>query len=316
MSSPEEFLAKYEIESELGKGGMGVVYRARQVSLDRPVAVKMLAKELAEDERFVRRFTEEARAIARMRNHPNIVEVYDFVDARDNLYIVMELVEGEPLNRLIQRQGRFLPSEAIAILVPVARAIAHAHLAGVIHRDIKPENIIVDKTGRVKVMDFGVAHLSDAVQKTQTGLVLGTPLYMSPEQARGRAIDGRSDIYSLGVLLYHLLTGQPPFDGDTALSIAMKHVSDAPPPPRSVDPSIPEIIEQAILKAMAKNPDDRFQTAGDFADFLETSDVRQALVQVPTQARMHGAATLLEQMPTEVADRGERIGTGTAAADA
>jgi len=299
MAGKNEFQEKYEILGEIGKGGMGVVYKARQISLDRPVAVKMLAKELADNELFIQRFTEEARAIARMRNHENIVEVYDFIETDENFYIVMEYVEGESLSRILKRRGRLPLAESADILARMARALHHAHLAGVIHRDIKPENILIDKRGRLKVMDFGVAHLSGANHKTQTGMVLGTPLYMSPEQARGTTVDARSDIYSMGVLLYQCVTGALPFTADSPIAIAMKHVTQAPIPPRAIDPAIPERLERGILKTLAKDPAQRFQTADEFAEFLEDPELRAVLSAPPhLDALLHSAATLIGTMPT------------------
>ena len=319
MTGKNEFQEKYEILGEIGKGGMGVVYKARQISLDRPVAVKMLAKELADNEMFIQRFTEEARAIARMRNHENIVEVYDFIETDEKFYIVMEYVEGESLSRILKRRGRLPLAESADLLARMARALHHAHLAGVIHRDIKPENILIDKRGRLKVMDFGVAHLSGASHKTQTGMVLGTPLYMSPEQARGTTVDARSDIYSMGVLLYQCVTGALPFTADSPIAIAMKHVNQAPIPPRAIDPAIPERLERGILKTLAKDPAKRFQTADEFAEFLEDPELKAVLsAPPPLDALLHSAATLIGTMPTvegEPATAVERLQARGADAD-
>ncbi len=259
MTQPIEELAdRFEYVCELGKGGMGVVYMAQQISLNRPVAIKMLARELSSNKSLVNRFVEEARAIARMRNHPGIVEVYDYLKTEDNFYIVMEFVDGEALNDVLRSRKCLPMHEALELVVSVSQAIGHAHAAGVVHRDIKPENIMVLPGNRVKVMDFGIAHLTDSTNLTRTGTVLGTPRYMSPEQAGGKSVDRRSDIYALGVLLFQLTTAKLPFDADTAIALAMMHINEIPPPPRKINPAISIRLEKLILKALEKNPDDRF----------------------------------------------------------
>ncbi|MFP4380782.1 MAG: protein kinase domain-containing protein [Candidatus Sumerlaeia bacterium] len=302
MTEHGDLLEKYEIAEKIGKGGMGLVYRARQKSLDRPVAIKMLARELADSAEYVERFIAEAKTIARMRNHPNIVEVYDFIETPENFYIVMELVEGQPLNRLMQQEGRLPMEQSLTIMSEVARALDHAHQADVVHRDIKPENVFVDNHNHVKVMDFGVAHLvGGGGTKTRTGLVLGTPTYMSPEQARGDKVDARTDIYAMGVLLFQLATGSLPFVADTALAVAMKQITDDPPRPRDLNPLIPDLLEAAILKALKKNPDERFQTAREFADFLESAEMKQALGESRKAGlEMENIETVVDASPLQI----------------
>jgi len=297
MTGKNKFQEEYELLEKIGKGGMGVVHKARQISLNRLVAVKMLAPEFVGDEEFIHRLTREAHVIARMRNHENIVEVYDFIETDENFYIVMEYVEGESLSQVLKRKDRLSPAESAEILARIAHALHHAHKAGVIHRDIKPENILIDKRGRLKVMDFGLAHLFDTTHKTRTGAVLGTPHYMAPEQAQGKTVDARSDIYSMGVLLYRCVTGTLPFTGDSPIAIAMKHVNEAPPLPRSIVPSIPEKLEKGILKALEKDPANRFQTAKEFAEFLEDPEFKVLLSRPPGDPSFHSAPTLIGTIP-------------------
>ena len=307
MTGKNEFLEKYELLEEIGKGGMGVVHKARQISLNRFVAVKMLAPEFVGDEEFVRRFTREAHAIAQL-DHENIVKVHEFIKDDENFCIVMEYVEGEPLSQILKRKHLFSLAESVDILTRIARALHHAHEAGVVHRDIKPENILMDKRGRLKVMDFGLAHLSDTSHKTQTGAFLGTPHYMAPEQALGKKVDARSDVYSMGVLLYRCVTGTLPFEGDyPAVVIARKHVDEAPPSPRSIVPAIPEKLEQGILKALEKDPANRFQTAKEFAEFLEDPELKVLLSRPPGDPSFHSAPTLSRTIPPPAASSLDKI---------
>lgn len=251
---------RYEIEEKLGHGGMATVYRGRDRVLGRPVAVKMLAQRYAGDEKFVTRFRREAQASARL-NHENIVSVFDTGDTDGQHYIVMELVEGETLADLLKREGQLSPELAARIAGRVARALHAAHGEGIVHRDVKPGNVMLTPAGEVKVMDFGIARAATDETLTQTGMVLGTASYLSPEQSRGDPVDHRSDVYALGCVIYEMLTGQPPFTGGSPLSVAYKHVNDAPEPVSRVNPSVPPDLEAAVMRALEKDPDARFPSA-------------------------------------------------------
>jgi serine/threonine protein kinase len=264
---------KYRIEKLIGEGGMGRVYAARHLLLDRAIAVKVLNSSMHRDSRTGERFRREAQAAGRIQ-HPNAVIIHDFGITQDgNAYLVMELLQGASLRSLIQRHRRLSPELASEILSQVSAAIDQAHALGIVHRDLKPDNIMVDERsdGRlsVKVLDFGIAKLKDLteqnIQLTGTGMVIGTVHYMSPEQCRATELDGRSDIYSLGVVVFEMLTGRVPFDATTPTAVIVSHVNDEPPAPRGFNPDIPEAAQRVVLSALAKRPEDRPQTAGDLA---------------------------------------------------
>jgi hypothetical protein len=262
-------LKKYQIVEQVGKGGMATVFKAFQPGLDRYVAVKVLPAYYAHEEGFEERFTREAKAIARL-DDPNILPVYDFGQDDGLSYIVMKYVSGGTLK---DRLGRPLASkEALAILKQIAGALDHAHDVGILHRDVKPGNILIDEKGWVYLSDFGLAKMVEgSVQLTGTGTGVGTPAYMSPEQGQGLSVDERTDVYSLGVILYEMLTGRVPYEAETPMAVVVKHISSPLPLPRSVNPNIPESVERVILKALAKDPDDRFSRAGDLVIALETA---------------------------------------------
>ena len=250
---------RYEILEVIGTGGMAVVYKARCHRLNRLVAIKILKDEYSQDEEFRRRFHAESQAVA-MLNHPNIVSVYD-VSHSDNVdYIVMELIDGITLKQYMEQKGVLNWREALHFSTQIAKALEHAHSRGIIHRDIKPHNIMVLKDGSVKVADFGIARVSSA-QSTLTREALGSVHYISPEQAKGGRIDYRSDLYSLGVVMYEMLTGHPPYDGETPVSVAIQHINAKAIPPRVLNPQIPEGLEQITMHAMAADLEDRYESA-------------------------------------------------------
>ena len=262
--------ARYEIKQHIARGGMAEVFLARDLLLDRPVALKVLFPEFATDRSFVERFRREARAAANL-NHPNIVSVYDWGEEDGTYFIVMEYVKGRSLRQLIRTEGPLHPQRVAEIGAEIASALAFAHQNGVIHRDIKPGNVVISPSGQVKVTDFGIARAAGNAQEalTQTGVVMGTATYFSPEQAQGRPIDPRSDVYALGVVLYEMLAGRPPFYNENPVTVAYQHVREAPVPPSRRNPDVPPPLEAIVLKALAKNPANRYASAQDLrADLL------------------------------------------------
>lgn len=260
---------RYEILDAIGVGGMAMVYKAYCHRLHRFVAVKILRKDLASDAEFRRRFHDEAQAVA-MLSHPNIVSVYDVSRDQDLEYIVMELIDGITLKQYMKKKGGILSwREALHYMTQIMRALSHAHSRGIIHRDIKPQNIMVLRDGSVRVADFGIARVMSAAQNTLTQEALGSVHYISPEQARGSHIDERADLYSAGVVLYEMLTGRLPFEGDSPVSVAIQHISSIPLSPRELNPEIPEALEAITLKAMASNVDRRYMNAEEMIRDLE-----------------------------------------------
>ena len=255
---------RYRLESVIGTGGMGQVWRAVDETLQRPVAVKVLRPQALEAEGFLQRFRAEALHSARLQ-HPNIVTVHDFGEGRHSAFLVMELVDGEPLSAIIARRKGLPPSEVRDILYQMALALRAAHEAGVVHRDVKPANIVVDANGYARLTDFGVARALGGSQLTQAGEFLGTANYVSPEQAQGQPASPASDLYSLAVIGHELLTGQPPFDGDSLISTALAHVIRPAPP---LPDSVPEPLRTTVMAGLAKKPEDRPAGAGAFVDAL------------------------------------------------
>ena len=250
---------RYEILERIGTGGMAVVYKAKCHYLNRLVAIKILKSDLAQDEDFRRRFNAESQAVAQL-SHPNIVSVYDVSKGGDVEYIVMELIDGITLKQYMEKRGQLSWRESLHFITQIMRALSHAHSRGIVHRDIKPQNIMVLRDGSVKVADFGIACLADSAQ-TLTQEALGSVHYISPEQARGDRPDARSDIYSSGVVLYEMLTGRLPFEGESAVSVAIQHLSSIPLAPREINPDIPEQLELICMKAMAPDLEHRYQSA-------------------------------------------------------
>jgi eukaryotic-like serine/threonine-protein kinase len=303
MTQPRLLGGRYELDGVVGRGGMAEVYRARDIRLDRIVAIKTLRADLARDQIFQARFRREAQSAASL-NHPNIVAVYDtgedMATGTPIPYIVMEFVDGRTVRDLLQDGHRLLPERSLEIIDGVLRALDYSHTAGIVHRDIKPGNVMVTRNGDIKVMDFGIARaMSDAqATMTQTAQVIGTAQYLSPEQARGERVDARSDLYSTGCLLYELLTGRPPFTGDSPVAIAYQHVRENPVPPSQVDPDVPPWADAIVLKAMAKSPADRYQTAADMrADLQRAASGLPVAAAPPTRADMYQGTRMMSTDP-------------------
>jgi eukaryotic-like serine/threonine-protein kinase len=303
-SQPKLVGGRYELGELLGRGGMAEVHRALDLRLGRPVAVKELRADLATDPTFQARFRREAQSAAGL-NHPTIVAVYDTGEETNPLtgtsipYIVMELVEGQTLRDVLREGRKLLPERALELTVGVLDALSYSHKAGIVHRDIKPANVMLTPTGQVKVMDFGIARAvaDTSATMTQTAAVIGTAQYLSPEQARGETVDARSDIYSAGCLLYELLVGRPPFVGDSPVSVAYQHVREQPVPPSQLDPEITPDIDAITLKALAKDADDRYQSAREFKnDITRVLAGQQATAAIPRPVPE-------SEVPTRVATR-------------
>jgi eukaryotic-like serine/threonine-protein kinase len=310
---------KYRVEQMIGEGGMGKVYKATQLALDKPVVLKVLRQALLGDERTVARFQREAKAASRL-NHPNSISVLDFGQADDGaMFIAMEYIQGKDLHQILSREWPLPESRVMRLLSQVLSALADAHSAGVIHRDLKPENIMVSQSRSepdfVKVLDFGIAKIVDGTDEdgpalTRAGFVCGTPEYMSPEQARGAKLDHRSDLYAVGVILYQLVSGLLPFDSDSAVGFATKHLTEIPPPPtkRRPEARVSPAMERLIMKALSKNPDERPQTAEQFrAELLAIDKERRAAVgrragpaSVPSFPSVPRKVTPLDQQDTNV----------------
>src|SRR5436190_9276076 len=286
---------RYRLESKLGSGGMSTVFLARDETLERWVAVKVMRREISDQPDQIERFRREARAVAQL-SHPNVVAVIDAGEDGGYPYIVFEYVEGETLKQRIDRLGRLPVDEAAAYAIEIGRGLAAAHARRMVHRDIKPQNVLIDAEGRAKVTDFGIARSLESDGLTKTGRVLGTTDYVSPEQAMGHEVDPRSDIYSLGVLLYEMLSGEPPFKAETVVGVAMKHVNDPMPDIQALRPDASAALARVVENSTGKEPSKRYR---DMNDML--ADLEAALeVEVARSGRASGEATsVLESVPAD-----------------
>ena len=293
------FDGRYRIVRKLGAGGMANVYLAEDEDLGRRVAIKILNDRYANDDLFIERFRREAKSAAAL-SHPNIVSVYDRGEAEGTYYIAMEVIEGRSLKELIMTRGPLPIAQALAYTHEILDALRFAHRHGIIHRDIKPHNILIGE--RLKVTDFGIAR-AGASQMTEAGSIMGTAQYLSPEQARGAPVSASSDLYSAGIVLYEMLTGKVPFSGDSAIEIAMKHLNDPPKPPSKIRPEIPDELDAVVLRALSKNPEDRYQTAEEFSEDLHRVEAGLPLAPETSEAAtalLAGAALVGDGGSTEV----------------
>ncbi len=302
-------LGRYEMLSELGQGAMGVVYKARDPLIDRVVAIKTINLGLALDEKeeYEGRFYQEARAAGRL-NHPNIVTIYDVGKSGNIAFIAMEFLQGSELRDLLREERSMPVSQIIEIVAQVAEGLSYAHQHGIVHRDIKPSNIMLVRDGRIKITDFGIARMPSSAVHTQTGMVLGSPKYMSPEQVLGKEIDRRSDIFSLGVMLYEMLTGTSPFVGENVNAIMYQTLNLVPPAPGTLNPDVPDMLNFIVAKALAKGVEDRYQNALDLAKDLRAcrdtlpSQERKAQPVPAEKTRLNGLA---------IADQAEEVAPST-----
>ncbi|HKL89076.1 MAG TPA: protein kinase, partial [Salinibacter sp.] len=284
-SNPETLVrdamaAEYDIEKELGRGGMAIVYKAVQENLGREVALKVLPQGMTHDRKMLERFHREAQSAAQL-NHPHIVTIFDEGEMNGVHYMAMEYLEGRDLHEIVQEKGPVPPKQAVSLIAPMAEALGYAHNEGTVHRDVKSSNVMVTDVGRPVLMDFGIAYAGSDARLTQTGTVLGTPEYMSPEQARGNDVDARGDLYSLGVVLYEALTGKLPHTGGHPMSVVYKVLHESYTPPRQIRSEIPEWLEQIVAKLLKKEPEDRYQTGKDVAEALQAEDPGEH-VEVPS----------------------------------
>jgi serine/threonine-protein kinase len=313
-------LGKYRVLEPLGSGGMARVYRAYHPKLDRYVAIKVLRSDLVEDPTFLARFRQEAQSVAGLR-HPNIIQVFDFDVEEDLYYMVMELLDGDSLHTRLNdyrvRRSQIPYGEIACILLNVLNGLAYAHAEGMIHRDLKPANILLTLKGEAVLADFGIAQIVGSTQHTVSGALLGTLNYMAPEQGLEGICDVRSDIYSMGIVFYEMLTQQPPYHADTPLAILMKHINDPLPIPHQIDPTIPLALERVVLKALAKEPDDRYQTAVEMAEAVRESVVA-ADIELPARISLPLSFSTRQAPAESVAvisgtARGELVGADFAA---
>jgi tRNA A-37 threonylcarbamoyl transferase component Bud32/sugar lactone lactonase YvrE len=304
---------EYEVEKELGRGGMAIVYKAVQENLGREVALKVLPQGMTHDEKLLERFHREARSAAQL-SHPNIVTIFDEGEIEGVHYMAMEYLSGRDLHEIVQEQGAVDPKKAVSLIAPIAEALSYAHGQDTIHRDVKSSNVMVTDIGRPVLMDFGIAYASSESRLTQTGTVLGTPEYMSPEQARGDEVDARSDLYSLGVVLYEAVTGDMPHTGGHPMSVVYKVLHEGYTPPSDLNPDVPDWMEQIVAKLLKKDPGERFQDGAEAAEALRTQDPGEP-VELPSPPSGDGSATPGESVPVGAETGGGSDGGGNANAE-
>jgi serine/threonine-protein kinase len=306
-------LGRYEVVSELGQGAMGVVYKATDPLIDRIVAIKTINLSLAQEERdeYEGRFYQEAKAAGRL-SHPNIVTIYDVGRSGDIAYIAMEFLQGRELRDILNDDQLLPVSQVIDIVAQVAQGLAYAHEHGIVHRDIKPSNIMVGRDGHVKITDFGIARMASAAVRTQTGMVLGSPKYMSPEQVMGKLADQRSDIFSLGVMLYEMLTGQAPFTGENVNAIMYQTLNSIPQPPSVLNAGVPDMLNFIVAKALAKDLEHRYQNAADLANDLRACRDSLPRNSAPVDFAKPARSAVLQDATPVVVDSDEEMNTGAA----
>ncbi|GCF07431.1 protein kinase domain-containing protein [Dictyobacter arantiisoli] len=292
---------RYQLQDPIGRGGMATIYRGRDMRMDRTVAIKVLREVYSTDPKFVTRFQREAKAASALQ-HPNIVQVYDYGQSDGNYFIVMELIEGTDLRRYLRSRGVLAIDRAVIIAHDVALGLGAAHRRSIVHRDVKPQNILVGRDGSIKLVDFGIASVYkdiNAERLTTTGMTLGTVQYYAPEQAQGEIVNPAADVYALGIVMYEMLTGRPPFDGDTPVAVAMQHIQDAPIPPSQLNPNIPPALEEIILRCLEKIPEMRFRDGSTLARALELLGEEDSVtVQAANIAPGNGSAPVAA-FPTE-----------------
>src|SRR2546429_5245397 len=279
---------RYKLQDPIGRGGMATIYRGLDLVMERTVAIKVLREVYSTDPKFVTRFQREAKAASALQ-HPNIVQVYDYGQSDGNYFIVMELVEGTDLRRYLRSRGVLAVDRAIIIAHDVALGLGAAHRRGIVHRDVKPQNVLVGRDGSIKLTDFGIASVFkyiNAERLRSTGMPLGTVQYYAPEQAQGEIVSPAADVYALGIVMYEMLTGRTPFDGDTPVAVAMQHIQDLPTPPSHFNPNIPPALEEIILRCLEKAPEMRFRDGSQLARALET------LGETDTGEEVSNAATI------------------------
>ncbi len=305
-------LGRYNIISELGQGAMGTVYKAVDPLIDRIVAIKTinLATAMDEKDEYESRFYQEAKAAGRL-SHPNIVTIYDVGKSGEIAYIAMEFLQGRELREILNDGQRMPVEQVINVVAQVAQGLAYAHENGIVHRDVKPSNIMIVRDGHVKICDFGIARMASSAVRTQTGMVLGSPKYMSPEQVIGKKIDQRSDIFSLGVMLYEMLTGQAPFAGDSISAIMYQTVNSVPPPPSSLSSDVPEMLNFIVAKALAKKVEHRYQDSNEFAaDLVACSDRLSRSAALRDAVALNIRAGISTAIKIEIIPNGRLVDTG------